>query len=35
MRFAQLWTFEGHRAMRMVFYSDVAEARAAAGLAPA
>ena len=35
MRFAQLWTFEGDRAMRMVFYSDVDEARAAAGLAPA
>jgi ketosteroid isomerase-like protein len=32
MRFAQLWTFEGGRAKRMDFYSDVDEGRAAAGL---
>jgi ketosteroid isomerase-like protein len=32
MRFAQLWTFDGDRAMRMVFYPDVQEGRAAAGV---
>lgn len=32
MHFAQLWTFEGGRATRMDFYSDVDEGRAAARL---
>jgi ketosteroid isomerase-like protein len=33
MRFAQLWTFEENRPVRMVFYFDPAEAMAAAGVA--
>jgi ketosteroid isomerase-like protein len=32
MRFAQLWTFRGTRAVRMVMYFDVDEARRAADL---
>ena len=32
MHFAQLWTFRGTRAVRMVMYFDVDEARRAAGL---
>jgi ketosteroid isomerase-like protein len=32
MHFAQLWTFRGARAVRMVMYFDVDEARRAAGL---
>jgi ketosteroid isomerase-like protein len=32
MHFAQLWTFRGARAARMVMYFDVDEARRAAGL---
>ena len=31
MHFAQLWTFEGGRPARMVFYQDPAQAKAAAG----
>jgi ketosteroid isomerase-like protein len=33
MRFAQLWSFEDGRPVRMVFYNDPAEALAAAGVA--
>ena len=32
MRFAQLWTFRGSRASRMVMYNDIDEPRRAAGL---
>jgi ketosteroid isomerase-like protein len=32
MRFAQLWTFRGDRAIRMVVYFDVDEARREAGI---
>ena len=32
MQFAQLWTFEDDRLVRMVFYGDADEARAAAGV---
>lgn len=32
MQFGQLWTFRDGRAVRMVFYSDLDEARRAAGL---
>ena len=33
MRYAQLWTFDGLRPVRMVLYFDLDEARRAAGLA--
>jgi ketosteroid isomerase-like protein len=34
MRVGQLWTFDGSRAVRMVMYNDVDEARREAGLDP-
>jgi ketosteroid isomerase-like protein len=34
MRFGQMWTFRGGRAVRMEMYNDVDEARRAAGLDP-